>query len=149
MEGKAKRSSAVSVCLAIALTLTACTEAPSDSIDSEVGAPSFSGIDETEIVTLGGTEPFWSAVIDAEQLTYSTPDNIAGETIQVSRFSGNNGLGYSGTLQGEALEIAVTLGDCSDGMSDRMYPYTATIVLGDRTLFGCGHTDKQPFSGGE
>ena len=45
-----------------------------------------------ETITLVGTEPFWGGMIKGEQLTYTTPENQAGETIAVKRFSGNNGV---------------------------------------------------------
>ena len=36
---------------------------------------------------------------------------------------------------------------CSDTMSDRIYPYTATLSLGETMLLGCGYTSDEPFSG--
>ncbi|PKP63624.1 MAG: hypothetical protein CVT87_03330, partial [Alphaproteobacteria bacterium HGW-Alphaproteobacteria-9] len=70
-----------------------------------------------------------------------------GYDFAVERFAGNNGLGFSGTMEGAAVTITLTPGVCSDGMSDRTYPYVATIALGDETLRGCGYTDRQPFTG--
>ena len=134
----------IAATLVIPMT-AACSEPPPGAIDVEPGAPSFSDITEDEVITLLGTEPFWNMVIEGDQLTYSTPDNIDGEVIAVDRFSGNNGLGFSGRLQAGALEIAVTPGQCSDGMSDWTFPYTATVTIGDQTLFGCGHTARQPY----
>jgi uncharacterized membrane protein len=32
-------------------------------------------------------------------------------------------------------------------MSDRRYPFVATIALGGETFEGCGYTEKQPFTG--
>lgn len=102
----------------------------------------FDAISADEKLTLVGTEPFWNMAIEGDELVYSTPENADGVTIPVSRFSGNNGLGLNGTLEGEALQVAVTPAVCSDGMSDREYPYTATINLGDATLNGCGYTGE-------
>jgi len=34
-------------------------------------------------------------------------------------------------------------------MSDRTFPFVATIALGGETLRGCGYTDSQPFTGPE
>ena len=127
------------------LATAGCSEPTPGAIDVEPGAAAFSEISDDEMVTLLGTEPFWSMVIEGDQLTYSTPENMDGEVIAVERFSGNNGMGYSGTLEAGALEIAVTPGQCSDGMSDRVFPFTATVTLGGETLFGCAHTDAQSF----
>lgn len=111
--------------------------------------PAYDGISASETIHLSGTEPFWSITIEGDRLTYATPDNIGGSVTSVTRFAGNGGLGLSGTLEGAALQIAVTPGECSDGMSDRAYPFTATITLGDAMLEGCGYTNAQPYSGEE
>jgi uncharacterized membrane protein len=50
-------------------------------------------------------------------------------------------------LNGEAFTATLTPGDCSDGMSDRTFPFVATIALGEETLRGCGYTTSQPFTG--
>ena len=111
--------------------------------------PAFDGIAETEIITALGNEPFWNAKIDGDTLTYSTPENIDGTAIAISRFAGNGGLGLSGTLSGEALLLAITPGECSDTMSDRTYPFTATLTIGDNQRNGCAYTNQQPYTGEE
>jgi len=109
----------------------------------------YDGIGESETVKLLGTEPFWSMTIEDGMLTYSSPENIEGSHAAVTRFAGNGGLGFSGALEGQSLQIAVTPGDCSDNMSDRSYPYVATITLGETMLTGCGYTSSHPFVGEE
>lgn len=133
---------------ALAFLANAC--APSDSIDQS--GEVFAGISAAETVRLTGNEPFWGMEILAETdgehtARYSTPDNIEGTAFKVVRFAGNNGVGFSGELDGDAVQIAITPGDCGDGMSDRTYPFAATVALGDATLFGCAYTDSQPFTG--
>lgn len=110
---------------------------------------SFDAIGPNETIYLGGTEPFWSMEVSAGSLTYITPEDPTGQQTAVTRFAGNGGLGVNGTLGGEPLNIAVTPGDCSDGMSDRTYPFTATVELGDEALTGCGHTNSTPYTGEE
>lgn len=132
------------VCAA-ALFLASCTQ--SEGISSN--AEPFADIAEDETVHLLGTEPFWSFEISGEQARYSSPEDDDGTPFTVARFAGNNGLGYSGDLDGLPVQIAVTPGECSDGMSDRSYPFTATVSLGDTNLSGCGYTDSDPFTGEE
>ena len=67
----------------------------------------------------------------------------------VSGLLSAGGLGFSGTLDGAAFDMTVTPGACSDGMSDRTYPYTVTLKIGDDTREGCAWTDAQPFEGPE
>ena len=76
---------------------------------------------------------------------YATPENPDGSEFAVERFAGNNGLGISGRLDGAAFDLMITPGECSDGMSDRTYPYTATLLVGDEQRQGCAWTDSQAF----
>lgn len=111
--------------------------------------PRFDGIEAGEVIRFTGTEPFWGGQVEGSMLTYTTPENIDGEVITVERFAGNHGLGLSGKLGDAAFDMTVTPGECSDGMSDRMYPMTVTLSIGGEIREGCGWTDKEPFSGPE
>ncbi|MBD1842534.1 hypothetical protein H6F89_03710 [Cyanobacteria bacterium FACHB-63] len=88
-----------------------------------------------------GTEPFWNVTIDKTGITYKTPDpqNITfpyvaplsaqgrpADYVRVYPLRGRT----SGTL-------VIRRGACSDGMSDRKYNYTATLVLGNTVRDGC------------
>ncbi len=109
--------------------------------------PTFSGIAADERVQFTGTEPFWGGEVANGEALYRTPENVEGERFAVSRFAGNNGVSFTGTLAGEAFDMMVTPGTCSDGMSDRSYPYTVTVEHGGRRLDGCGWTDRKRFTG--
>jgi uncharacterized membrane protein len=126
--------------------LAACAPQAEDGGTTEQAKP-YEGIAQEEVITLTGTEPFWGISIAENVATYTTPENITGSVFEVSRFAGNNGLGFSGKLDGAEVTITVTPGDCSDQMSDRTYPFTATVKLGEANLAGCGYTDKQGFTG--
>ena len=127
-----------------ALWLGACTPA-ADGIDP--AGKTFDAVAPEEVVTLTGTEPFWAVTITGTRARYSNPDHPEGFDFTVSRFAGNNGLGFSGTLFDAPFTATLTPGDCNDAMSDRRFPYVATIALGGETLEGCGYTDRQPFTG--
>ena len=127
------------------MIVTACAQGDQITNDTQP----FAGIGEDETITLLGTEPFWDVEITGSRATYSSPENLDGTPFTVSRFAGNNGLGFTGELDGKAVTIAVTPGSCNDGMSDREFPYTATVEWGDTSLQGCGYTDAQPFTGEE
>ncbi len=129
-----------------ALSLAACAASGDNRADTP---QNFAGIAPDETISLGGTEPFWSIAIEGTKLTYTSPEKPGGEVAEVRRFSGNNGLGFSGELAGKNLQIAVTPGECSDDMTDFKYPFTATVNLGDATLLGCGYTDSNPITGEE
>jgi uncharacterized membrane protein len=133
--------------LAALLAAAACTPAQTDGIDPDGKA--FDKVAPQEVVTLVGTEPFWNLRVEGASGLWSTPDNQPGTAFPATRFSGNGGLGFSGEVDGKALTATLTPGQCSDGMSDRRYPFVATIALGGETFEGCGYTDRQPFTGDE
>ena len=128
-----------------AMLIAGCAQGDAISNNTEA----YDGVAESETLHLLGTEPFWGFEISGAIARYSSPEDIDGTEIAVTRFAGNNGLGFSGELDGSPIQIAVTPGECSDGMSDRSYPFTATVSIGDSTLYGCGYSDSQPFTGDE
>ncbi|AUX69055.1 hypothetical protein CHX26_05660 [Porphyrobacter sp. HT-58-2] len=131
--------------LAVLLAAAACTPAQTDGIDPK--GETFDAVFEDDVITLTGTEPFWGLKIENGEGLWTTPENQPGTRFALTRFAGNNGLGYSGTLEGEPFTATLTPGECSDGMSDRSFPFVATIALGGETLKGCGYTESQPFTG--
>ena len=138
------------ISVAALIALAACTSQPDAALpgNAQDDQP-FSAIGEEETIRLTGTEPFWGGEIAGDLLTWTTPENIEGEQIAVTRFAGRGGLSFSGTLGGETLDLAITPNPCSDGMSDRTYPYTATVQLGAQQLNGCAWSALQSYSGGE
>ncbi|MEO5587208.1 MAG: hypothetical protein ABIQ81_05895 [Novosphingobium sp.] len=84
-----------------------------------------------------GTEPFWGAQISGEMLTYTTPDDSKGQHAALTRRDQTNGAEFSGKLGGSAIHLAVTRAACSDGMSDRSYPFTVVLTLGSERREGC------------
>lgn len=107
----------------------------------------FSAIEADETVYFTGTEPFWGGQVGGDQALWKTPDIIDGVRFRVSRFAGNNGVSFSGDLEGRSFDMTVTPAECSDGMSDRSYPYVATVRLGEERYSGCAWTDAQTYTG--
>jgi uncharacterized membrane protein len=138
------------------LLLAACQQgdaAPGQATDARLpdadSSEAYNGIGEDETVRFTGTEPFWGGQVGGGSLTYTTPDNPDGTAIMVERFAGRGGLSFTGMLEGADFEMMVTPLECSDGMSDRTYPFTVTLKLGDELRNGCGWTERQPFEGPE
>lgn len=135
------------------LSLAACAR-PSDEVTPDTAPEGFRGIGEGEVITFTGTEPFWGGTVRGDALTWRTPENTAdgndaGQSIAVDRFYGQGGIAFSGMLAGDTFDMMVTPGTCSDGMSDRSYPYTVTVRIAERQLEGCAYTDRQGFDGPE
>lgn len=109
----------------------------------------FSAIGRDETVRFVGTEPFWSGEASGGALTYATPENPDGETIPADRFAGRGGLSISARLGQRNLDLMITEGRCSDGMSDRRFPFTATLRIGEEVRDGCAWTDRLPYVEGQ
>lgn len=141
------------VIAASAFALSACSNPETASAPAEPAAPAaavLSGVDLTQPVRALGTEPFWSVELTADHLAYTSPDG--GETTAsrpdmvlqgtVASFEGV-------TDKGSTLSLTLTATECSDGMSDRTYPLTAIVKLGDRLLTGCAASTTAIMSAGE
>lgn len=101
-------------------------------------AATLGGVDLGKPVRALGTEPFWGVEITPDALIYTRVDQPTqrapnrGATVQgtVATFA-------SSTDLNRALNVVLIATECSDGMSDRTYPLTAKVEIGDDTLTGC------------
>ncbi|MDH5832480.1 MliC family protein [Luteimonas kalidii] len=88
-----------------------------------------------------GTEPFWSLEVGEGE-----PPEIAlaldmGERELVVAGAGPlaSGEGFAGHADdGSPVTLRITRGDCSDGMSDQVYPAAVELGVGDQVYRGCG-----------
>ena len=84
-----------------------------------------------------GTEPFWAINVMLGYLTYRTPEAPGWTTVKTELSEQDGGLRYTGKLNGKDLVLTISKGTCSDGMSDNVYPLTATLTIGTEKLRGC------------
>lgn len=134
----------------VALSLAACKPAGETSIPPadappapapEPIKPELNGVDLTQDLRAVGTEPFWAVEMTKAELKFSGADlpEAAGPNPGPSMTVGQADWSTT-TADGKTLRITVTGKDCSDGMSDRTYPLTAVVALGDATYNGCAAT---------
>lgn len=135
-----------------ALTLSACSQAeePAPAPPAPEPAPVLAGVDLGKPVRALGTEPFWSVELTGTEMVYTTPGPIEQRAPQPRALV----QGTTATLEGRTAEgtmISVTLvaTECSDGMSDRTYPLTAMVKVGDTSLNGCAASSAAIMSTGE
>lgn len=121
--------------IASALLLTACAEAPAPdnpeptAMAELVFPASFRAV---------GTEPFWAVHVGDDRLRYLTPEDQQGESVPFVREQTPKGeMAVTAEVDGKALMLTGRIEECSDGMSDRVYPYTVTLRLGEDTEQGC------------
>jgi len=110
--------------VAAAISLASCS--PGSPLESDLN--------------LLGTEPFWAVQISKEEQTTTIsrpgePDTSVGYPVE----SKGEGGAVVLTAQSPEGDIVMTLNkrDCSDGMSDRTYPWEAEVVIEGVTLRGC------------
>ena len=86
---------------------------------------------------LNGTEPFWGGSISGTSIRYMTPEDQFGDVIETRAAYAADGETYSGTWRGRPFILTLTRASCSDGMSDRVYSFTAALQVAGGTRRGC------------
>jgi uncharacterized membrane protein len=101
---------------------------------------------EIEEFNIVGAEPFWNVKVGKKGIVYSPMDGKARtfpyvapiaaqgrtlESVRVYRLQGNNN-----------LLILKKVDHCGDTMSDKQYPYSATLILGNTVFDGCAERPR-------
>jgi uncharacterized membrane protein len=88
---------------------------------------------------LTGVQPPWTLKIRRNSLALSRPGRVDVMSENPGPAITNGSAVWSTTAVGQGGSLKVTLrpGHCSVGMSDREYPYQATVETGGETLMGC------------
>ncbi len=135
------------------LCLAACSsepETPADPASPPEPGQILAGVDLSRPVRLLGTEPFWGIDLAGGELVYSGADRpeqrgpLPEPTIQ-----GTVAVFETTTTVGTPIAITLTATECSDGMSDRTYPLTALVKVGEENLMGCAASTSAIMSAGE
>ena len=80
-----------------------------------------------------GTEPFWAVEIRETTLKLTRPD--APDVVVPN--PGPRLAAGKAVWPGQGLVVTLTDGPCSDGMSDRVYPWFAEVTAGIDMYKGC------------
>lgn len=135
-----RRRYAAYVSLVLASTMLACRDMPPPADSTAVAAPAGStGVSTAEPLRALGTEPFWALDIDSAGLRFTTPDDTAGMRFPPnapSPIAGDTLVWMAETETG-AIHVRIWPERCTDGMSDREYPYTAIVRVAVTTYRGC------------
>lgn len=166
MSRRFKTLTAASTLLAAGLLVAACNSGSETSstgtdtgakADTSIPAPAatqaenrLGKVDLTQPLRLLGTEPSWSLDVTPASLTFSPMDgakhmaNNPGAAVQ-----GTTANWTTKTQAGTQVVANVTLKDCSDGMSDRIYSLSATVKIGEQNFTGCAASLKALEAAGE
>jgi uncharacterized membrane protein len=135
-----------------ALILSACSQAeePAPPPPAPEPAPVLAGVDLTKPVRALGTEPFWSVELTGTEMVYTTPEPPEQRAPQPRAVVQGTTATFEGkTAAGTALSVTLVATECSDGMSDRTYPLTAMVKVGETSLNGCAASSAAIMSTGE
>ena len=140
--------------LASVVALSACSqgnEAPAAPGEAPASpAPTLAKVNLSEPVRILGTEPFWGIELTGSELVYSgidRPEQRAPQPQPVVQ--GNVATLQARSAEGMVFDVTLTATECSDGMSDRTYPLTALVKVGEETLMGCAAASSAFATAGE
>jgi uncharacterized membrane protein len=128
--------------LLLALTLAACDRwkpaQPEVAAPTEAQAAATQASDFSQPMLARGNEPFWSLKMEGVTFTLSRP----GEADVAFHAPGalitpNKAIWVTKAADGRTLTATLFVSDCSDGMSETRYPFTAEVELGGHTWRGC------------
>ena len=136
----------------LVLALAACTQAeePAAPPAPPEPAPVLGGVDLAQPVRALGTEPFWSVELTGTEMVYTTPGPIEQRAPKpVPVVQGTTATYETEMADGVELRVTLVATECSDGMSDRTYPLTAMVKVGEQELAGCAAASAAIMSSGE
>jgi uncharacterized membrane protein len=134
------------------LALAACSpaEAPDQPDTPPAPTPVLGGVDLAGPLRALGTEPFWSVDLTGTEMVYTTPEPPEQRAPRPDPLiQGTTATWEAETADGTTLKVTLIATECSDGMSDRTYPLTAMVKVGDRDLTGCAASTAAILSAGE
>ena len=129
--------------LSLVLTLgaAACSQGTTEKTEAPADAPtpvSLGGVDLNQPLRALGTEPFWSVEITKDAMVYTGVDRDEQRASNPQPIvQGTTAVYSADTEDGTAMTVTLIATECSDGMSDRIYPLTAKVELGEVSLTGC------------
>jgi uncharacterized membrane protein len=81
-----------------------------------------------------GTEPFWNLLIDEHDVTFTQP-----EAQPVRQPTPKVIIGIAGEIyRTPRIDVNIVHAQCSDGMSDRVYPDKVQVTVDGNRFNGCG-----------
>lgn len=91
-----------------------------------------------EFIALGN-EPFWNVQILplVNKIIFKSPTETKEFAYKNSKIDSGKIMYESASGSEEAIKIIIEKQNCSDGMSDRQYHYSAQVILGSKMLKGC------------
>ena len=109
------------------------SKAASEVIEGETELPD-AGDSGAILYKAVGTEPGWSLTVRRARMDYA---GDYGE-VNIAEPTPPNFRAAHGTYRSGKLQVTISAGPCSDGMSDLIYRQTVRVTAEGRTVSGCG-----------
>lgn len=95
-------------------------------------------MDLSKPVLARGNEPFWAVRIDGTTLSLMQPGvPEVAYTAPGAQVTPGKAIWEAKTADGQTLAVTIYSSECSDGMSDLRYPWSAEATFAGRTVNGC------------
>jgi uncharacterized membrane protein len=92
-----------------------------------------------------GTEPFWALDIDSTGLRFRTPEDTMGiRWPPLTPVVKGDTVRWVGETERAAVDARIWPARCSDGMSDRVWPYAAVVGIDSTAYRGCAESRALP-----
>ena len=124
----------------LTLLAAACSQGTTEQAPPPADAPApttLGGVDLSQPLRALGTEPFWSVEITKDAMVYTGVDRDEQRAGNPQPVVQGTTAVYTAADDGTAMVVTLIATECSDGMSDRLYPLTAKVELGEVSLTGC------------
>jgi heat shock protein HslJ len=137
-------------CAALTTALTSCSTASGTATASPAVAHSHAPATASAPFRATGNEPSWRLDIGSTEMTLLTnfgQDRLVAATPK-AQVAGGTTTYVARTSQGE-LTATIVNHPCVDTMSGMPHPQSVTVVVGDKTLTGCGGEPASLLQGAE
>ena len=134
------------------LVLAGCSPAEAPAPSPELTAPAavLGGVELAGPLRAIGTEPDWSVDLMGTEMVYTSPEPPGQRARQPEPVIQGTTATWAGeTADGATFKVTLVATECSDGMSERTYPLTAMVTVGERALTGCAASTAAITSSGE
>jgi heat shock protein HslJ len=138
------------ICVALTTTLASCSTAGGTAAATAAVAQAHSPATAGTAFRATGNEPSWRLDIGSAEMTLLTnfgQDRLVAAT-PTARVSGGTTRYVARTDQGE-LTATIVEQLCVDSMSGMPHPQSVTVVVGGKTLIGCGGEPASLLQGAE
>lgn len=109
-----------------------------DTVTVDIQQFTIAGVNLSQPFRVIGTEPFWNVDVAADEMLFAGLERDSVLFTTVETLQEDSLVNYKGeSADGATLTLTLTAEECSDGMSDRVYPLSARVEMSGEVFTGC------------